>query len=175
MPFRRSTTFSTASSSSRSRIDGVSLVPCEQLVASVYTRLFVSVRNGNSGTITARSAAGLEHPFSAGVLPEDLGTNIKSWPVMDRSPCSARSATPAIANGMNLRRDCVHQSVADMVRIGWDSTCDDTNDVRHSVTENTGSDCSKGERPRSPSAFQGSNSRIFFLRGSLRSAEKHRS
>ena len=61
--------------------------------------------------------------------------------------------------------------VADKVRTGRDSTCDDTNDVRLSVADDTGTDqsspklsakaCSKGERPGGPGAFQGCESALF--------------
>ena len=71
--------------------------------------------------------------------------------------------------------------VADTVRSSRDSTCGDTNDVRLSVADDTGSDqsspklsaqaCSTGERPGGPGAFQGSNSTIFLLRGLSGGAE----
>ena len=65
--------------------------------------------------------------------------------------------------------------MADTVRTGRDSTCDDTNNVRLSVADDTGGGqsspklnaktCSTGERPGGPGAFQGSSSAILLLRG----------
>ena len=79
----------------------------------------------------------------------------------------------------------MNHDVADTVRTSRDSTCDDTNDARLSVADDTESDqsspklsaqaCSKGERPGGRGAFQGSSSTILLLRGLSGSAEiKHR-
>ena len=204
MPFHSSKPFSTASSSSSSSLNftaaGVSLVPCELLVASVRMRVFVSFRNGNSGSLTARSAGQLvrrwELPFSAGVILEErpemlrrldkfgLVTHSKEHTeecachlsgkqcqiclVMDCSPCSATSETPAKANGTNRQTRCE--------KVGTPHALTPmTNDVRLSVADDTGSDqsstklsakdCSENERPGGPGAFQKSNSTMFLFRG----------
>ena len=66
MPFPQfEAILSTASSSCSSSLDSpaasVSLVLCELLVASVCMRVFVSLRNSNSGSLTARPAGQLRN------------------------------------------------------------------------------------------------------------------